>query len=67
MGGYNTVVKLDVNGNADIVARCYAEETVERINIAAPGVLLALTLQGIKIIARAGKVNSDRQGALWLA
>lgn len=65
--GYNAVVKVDVHENAKLVASCHADETVEGIYMATPGLLLMLTLQGTGTISRAKKADSDWQSALWLA
>lgn len=46
------VGKLDIHQDAALVASIHAEETVERINIATPGLLLAMALQGIGSMLR---------------
>lgn len=60
-------VKLDIHQNATLVSSIHAHETVERIHIAVPGLLLALTLQALGTISRSAKVESDTESCEWLA
>lgn len=60
-------VKLDIHQDPGLLASIHAEETVERIHIARPGLILALTLQGLGTASRRGKVTLDVDTALSMA
>lgn len=65
-GPEQRVVKLDLHQDAALVASQYAEETVEKIHIATPVLLLTLTLQGLGTVSRSGKVDLDIMSTRWL-
>lgn len=65
-GPEQRVVKLDLHQDAALVVSRHAEETVERIHIATPILLLTMTLQGLGTVSRSGKVDPDIRSTRWL-
>lgn len=61
------IVKWDMRQDMELVVTLQVAETVERIHIATPVLLLALTLQGLCTDSHAGKVDSDMNSTRWLA